>query len=317
MRQYTKNRAPGCPLSTYGKHYRMEAIISMHPNDFARDEYRSSKLYAALAVMETEAEFKHILETIAGQEESHHKFWLAHATVKEFSLSPFAIPLAYVMRKIFGLTFTLKFLERGEDDAIDQYRAYLSVASPEIAKRLQQIIADEESHEQEFLGRIKEDRVDLLGNIVLGLNDGLIELTGALVGFASAFANPRLVALAGSITGISATLSMAASAYMQARAENRADARKRGVSTGIAYLLVVTILVLPFLLFPAIRTSLAVMATAIVIIVSGISYYAAVIFERSFFAQAREMFIFSIGVAFIAFCIGTLVRNVFGIDLGA
>lgn len=53
-----------------------------------------------------------------------------------------------------------------------------------------------------------------IGAIVLGMNDALVEMTGALAGFTMALPNNRLVALAGFITGVAATLSMAAAEFL-------------------------------------------------------------------------------------------------------
>ena len=50
-----------------------------------------------------------------------------------------------------------------------------------------------------------------MGSVVLGLNDELVEFTGALAGFTLALSDHRLIALTGSITGIAAALSMASS----------------------------------------------------------------------------------------------------------
>ena len=47
--------------------------------------------------------------------------------------------------------------------------------------------------------------------MVLGLNDALVELTGTIAGLTFVLTNTTLIAMAGIITGIAATLSMAAS----------------------------------------------------------------------------------------------------------
>ena len=44
---------------------------------------------------------------------------------------------------------------------------------------------------------LDEERLQYTGSMVLGLNDALVELTGALAGLTFAFQNLRLVALAG------------------------------------------------------------------------------------------------------------------------
>jgi len=59
--------------------------------------------------------------------------------------------------------------------------------------------------------------------MVLGLNDALVELTGTLAGLTFALKNTRLIALSGLITGIAATLSMAASEYLSARTEQESS----------------------------------------------------------------------------------------------
>jgi len=61
---------------------------------------------------------------------------------------------------------------------------------------------------------LDEERLHYVGAMVLGLNDALVELTGALAGVTFALANTRLVAMTGIVTGIAATLSMAASQYL-------------------------------------------------------------------------------------------------------
>ena len=86
--------------------------------------------------------------------------------------------------------------------------------------------------------------------MVLGLNDSLVELTGSLAGFTFAMQNTKIIALSGLIIGVSATFSMAASEFLSARSEGRNDAFKSCLYTGIAYLVAVALLILPYLLLP-------------------------------------------------------------------
>ena len=112
------------------------------------------------------------------------------------------------------------------------------------------IIAEEEEHEARLMQMVDEERLHYVGSIVLGLNDALVELTGTIAGLTFALASNRLVALSGIITGVSATLSMAASNYLAQRAEGNPKALKSSAYTGIAYLLTVILIVLPYLLLP-------------------------------------------------------------------
>lgn len=283
---------------------------------FAHNEYKDWMTYKALAAVEPVPDFKHVLEELTKHEWEDYQFWLQFSERKQFHVSRFELAFLKFMRRLLGLTFTAKFLERHEHWAVERYKAFLKEASPDVAERVRSIIAREDSHEKELLSRIKEERVMFMGSIVLGLNDGLIELTGALVGFSFALQSQALVALTGFITGIAAALSMASSAYMQARhEENGRDPKKSAAYTGFSYLFVVVLLVLPFLLFDQITLALAVMLVSVFLIILSVSFYTSVLLDRPFRKQFGEMLLFSAGVAAISFVIGLVFRALFGVEL--
>ena len=98
-----------------------------------------------------------------------------------------------------------------------------------------------------------------MGSMVLGLNDALVELTGALAGFSLALQNTRIVALTGMITGIAASLSMAASEYLSTKSEKGGkNPVKASIYTGIAYVITVIALIMPFIFISQPLTALAV-----------------------------------------------------------
>lgn len=280
----------------------------MTAEQFAYNEYRDYVTYRELAHIETVPAFKKILEELMQHELEDYQFWLQFSTTKTFAISRFELLLLKIMRRLLGLTFTAKFLELHEKEAIQNYTEFLQTAPADVKERIQVIIDHEMQHERELIGQIREEQVEFMGSIILGLNDGLIELTGALVGFTFAFRNHGLVALTGLITGIAAALSMAASAYMQARHEAGKDAKKAGLYTGLSYLSVVALLVLPFVFIPNIFLALGLMFGVIFSIITAISYYTAVLFERSFRQQFTEMVVFSLGVAAVAFLTGSALR---------
>lgn len=77
----------------------------------------------------------------------------------------------------------------------------------DIAKTIpeaEEILEDEDEPEEELIELMDEERLRYVGSIVLGLNDALVELTGALAGLTLAMQNARLIAMAGLITGIAA-----------------------------------------------------------------------------------------------------------------
>jgi VIT1/CCC1 family predicted Fe2+/Mn2+ transporter len=212
-----------------------------------------------------------------------------------------------------GITFTIKFFEKGEDMGLTDLR--------EIERELpeaRQVIADEEAHEEKLMAMIDEERLHYVGSIVLGLNDALVELTGTIAGLTFALANNRLVALSGIITGVAATLSMAASNYLAQRAEGNKDALKSSVYTGIAYLLTVIAIVLPYLLLPNQMYLLAfiIMIAVVVLIILSFNYYVSVAQDLPFWKRFGEMVVISLGVAALSFGIGLAAKAILGVNAG-
>lgn len=287
----------------------------MNADDFAYDEYKDLTVYQQLAKDEKNKEFKKILDALIEHEQDHYNFWLTLSTKKRFTIKNIEIWFYKFIRKFLGLTFTAKLLEGHEKEAIAHYREFLKTAKGETKKKVEHILADELEDEKWLISRIKEEQVEFISSIILGLNDGLIELTGALVGFSFAFANHSLVALSGLITGIAASMSMASSAYMQARHEEGKDARKSGIYTGVSYITVVLFLVTPFLLLANIYLSLIIMFAVVAVILFAISYYTSVLFDRQFKNQFGEMFSFSVAVAIISFGIGMLFKSLTGASI--
>ena len=172
-------------------------------------------------------------------------------------------------------------------------------------------------NEASFLELIKEEKVEFVSSIVLGMNDGLIELTGALAGFSLALSKPAIVAMAGLITGISAALSMAASAYMATKHEvgSKKPPAKVATYTGISYIIVVAILVTPYFIFSNVFISLTVMLGLVILIIAGMTLYTSVLFRRKFHHQFGQMLLFSLGVALISFTIAYLFQRFSGIGV--
>ena len=195
--------------------------------------------------------------------------------------------------------------------------AGVAIALASEIPKFERIMRDEESHESQLVAMLDEERVSYIGSIVLGMNDALVELTGALAGYTLAMQNTRLISMAGLITGFSATLSMAASGYLSTRAEGRKDALKSSVYTGFAYLSTVVLLILPYLLFPAddYLAALALTMTVAIGIIAVFNGYVSVVLDRSFKKGFFEMSLLSFGVAVISFIIGIAVKRVLGIDL--
>ncbi|MBI2573532.1 VIT1/CCC1 transporter family protein [Candidatus Woesearchaeota archaeon] len=283
---------------------------------FASSQYSHFRITTELAKVEKNPHFKKILEDFAKHEKGDFEFWKKLTNTETFVVSPIKIFFLKILRKILGLTFIVKYLEREEEKIIKNYTTYLGkISDPELKKKIKIAIAHETKHEKELINQIKEERVEFISSIVLGINDGLIELTGALVGFSFALQQNHLIALTGFITGIAASLSMASSAYMQAQYEKGKHPGKAAVYTGIAYVIVVFLLIIPFVLSSSIHVALAILLFIVLGIIGSISYYTSILFTRSFIKQFLKMMTFTLGVALITFLLGLFLRVVFGIEV--
>ena len=199
-------------------------------------------------------------------------------------------------------------MEKNEGTASRNYKKLVS-AFPEAGK----IAQDEAAHENELLNMLDEERLQYTGSVVLGLNDALVELTGALAGFTLAFGNTRLISLAGLVTGVSASLSMASSEYFSRKSEDDPRAIKSAVYTGIAYVITVALLILPFLLFTSKFIALAVTLILAVLIILVFNYYLATAKDLNFRQRFAEMTIISLVVSAVSFGVGYVLQNVLGV----
>lgn len=155
-----------------------------------------------------------------------------------------------------------------------------------------------------------------IGAIVLGMNDALVEMTGALAGFTMALGENTLITLAGLTTGVAATLSMAASEFLSLEAaETKKRPWKAALYTGISYLLTVAILLLPYFFFSSPYLALAVCLLLAALIILVFTYTVARVRQRCFIKDFLRMLTISFGVAACAFLISWLAKIWWGIDV--
>ena len=201
-------------------------------------------IYEKLSKSTKNPQNKRILKQIASDELEHYGFWKNYTNedVKPDKLKVWAY---YIIARIFGLTFGAKLMESGEELAqvtCEKISSYVPSAK--------RIMEDEDKPERQLIDLIDEERLRYVGSIVLGLNDALVELTGALAGLTFTLQNTRVIAMAGLITGIAASLSMAASEYLSTKSEEgKGNPLKASLYTGSAYVITVMFLIFPYVLF--------------------------------------------------------------------
>jgi len=275
-----------------------------------RGEITEYHIYTRLAGQIKDSENQKILTQIAADEMKHYKIWESY-TNKEVSPNQWDINKYYWISKIFGLTFGLKLMEKGEEKAQLNY-ALIATEVPEALT----VAEDENKHEKELLELIQEEHLKYMGSIVLGLNDALVEILGTLAGLTFALQNTKLVALVGIITGIAGALSMASSEYLSNRTDGKSDQAIKSASfTGIAYIIAVVLLIAPFLILSSVFIALLASLVNSILIVFMFTYYLSIANDQPFRKRFLEMVILSTVVALISFGLGYVVRIFFGIQV--
>jgi VIT1/CCC1 family predicted Fe2+/Mn2+ transporter len=275
-----------------------------------RTEITEYHVYTRIARTLPDENNRQIVEQIGQDEKRHHDIWKGY-TGREVKPNRFLIWLYTTISRLFGFTFGFKLMELGEEKAQVNYEK-IAEALPET----QSVIDDEKNHEEKLLTMLDEESLLYAGSVVLGLNDALVELTGALAGLTFAFRDVNIIALSGLITGIAASLSMAASEYLSTRSEEtEKDPARAAITTGVAYIITVALLILPYLLLNDEIISLAISLAISVLIIAIFNFYISVAKSLPFGRRFLEMAGISLGVAAFSFVIGILIRNWFGIEI--
>jgi VIT1/CCC1 family predicted Fe2+/Mn2+ transporter len=275
---------------------------------FQKSEITEHIIYKKLSERIKDPENSRVLGEISSEELEHYNFW-RDFTDEDVKPDKKKIWFYLFISRLFGITFSIKLMEKGEVGAGAAYES-ISKVIPEALD----IAKEEDEHERELMDMIDEERLRYMGSVVLGLNDALVELTGALSGFTLALRDTDLIAVVGLVTGISASLSMAASEYLATKTdEEEKHPVKASLYTGFAYIVTVIILIVPFFIFGNPFISLAVTITSAVVVIMVFNYYISVAKDLDFKRRFFEMAAISLGVSAISFFIGHLVRIIFKI----
>lgn len=275
-----------------------------------RNEITEHNIYNRIAASLPKEENRRVLEQIAADELRHYNEWKKF-TGQDVAPNWLFVWFYVLVARLFGFTFGVKLMEQGEEGAQVNY-AEIAKIIPAAVK----IHQDEEEHEEKLLGMLDEERLRYAGSVVLGLNDALVELTGALAGLTLALQDVKLIALSGLITGIAASMSMAASEYLSTSSEDTDKHPVRAaIYTGIAYVITVALLILPYLLLENYILCLVISLTTAVLIIAVFNYYISVAKGENFRRRFTEMASLSLGVALFSFIIGYFIRQWLGVEI--
>lgn len=266
-------------------------------------------VYMRLAEISKDKNNAEILRKIGMQEKGHAIFW-QNISGQELKPDMWRVFRIVWLARLLGLSFVLKLMEKREGTGSKIYDQ-LKDHHPE-AREFARV---ELEHEKRLLAMLDEEALHYVGSIVLGLNDALVELTGALAGFTLALSDNKIISLVGLVTGISAALSMAASDYLSSKAEGDPKARKSAVYTGVAYFFTVILLILPFLVITSKFLALGITLATAILIIFVFNYYISTAKDLNFKARFLEMATISMGVAAFSFFVGYALKFILGVDV--
>lgn len=188
------------------------------------DELFDLSLYQALRGV-TQPDVHQTLDELIRVETSHLAFWQ-----KFFNLHLDRLDMARRAKlsimmqvcRLFGSTAVHLVLEAIEVHGVRKYLAiWREYQGKPLGEALRGILMDEFKHEDVLVTALTQRKINAerIRNIFLGLNDGLVEILGAVSGFFGAFGSATLVLIAASTTAVAGALSMGAGAFLALNSE--------------------------------------------------------------------------------------------------
>jgi len=288
----------------------LEPLLMKNLLIMQQGEITEYHIYTKIAAAQKDPHNREVLTRIAHDELGHYGIWKQY-THQDVAPNTSRIWFYYLIARIFGITFAIKLME-GVEKRAQSYDKALIDTIPEIKT----ILTNEETHERELIALIDEERLKYVGSIVLGLNDALVEFTGTLAGLTFALQNTQIIAVAGLIMGVAASLSMGASEYLSRRSDGGpTDPLKASVYTGIAYIVTVALLILPFLILTNPYYALVFTLVGAIMVIFLFTFYISVAKDLLFWRRFAEMLVISLGIAAISFVIGIFIRTVLNINV--
>ena len=197
---------------------------------FFDNEINDAAIYATLMEMEKDPNFQKILEDIFKMERGHAEFWRSFLENRGFSpktrIRRAFIGVVKLLKRTFGSVLIAPLFELGENTAVSTYTSFMesSTLSQEEQSQLRRIILDELEHEKMFSKSKQLLKVENLRDFILGMNDGLVEILGAVTGLSAVYMhNPLMVAASGMIIGAAGSLSMGIGAFISVRSQRQVN----------------------------------------------------------------------------------------------
>jgi len=303
------------------------------------DELFDLSLYQALRRISWDAESQRVLDELITVETQHLAFWQNFFDSQLTALDwgrRLKLQFMILACRLFGTTGIHLVLEAIEVHGVRKYLSlWAGYKDQPLGNALKGILMDEFKHEDVLVSQLTERKInpERIRNIFLGLNDGLVEILGAVSGFFGAFGDAATVLIAASTTAVAGSISMAAGAYAALNSEKEVQTteflRRRfleeetatqmeeqpftsAVVVGCAYFLGALVPVLP-VLFGATTALLSVLtAGGIVVLVSTLLAFLSGMDVTK--RIALNLVIITIAVS-VTYGIGLLAKQLWGISV--
>jgi VIT1/CCC1 family predicted Fe2+/Mn2+ transporter len=280
------------------------------------DEYTDSALYKRLSkTVPQSSPFAEVLMHLSATEHGHYEFWRKYAPGEGPKLDRLKVVWILFLRRVFGLTFASRYLDRHESSVVEEYRALAGMIPESDRAAFDRMVADEREHEQEFARKIESSTIRYISFIVLGLADALVEITGIHAGSLGIYNKTEYAGLAGVVAGAAASLAMASAAFAQAKQGFQGSAKLSAVYTGVSYFITAIILATPYFLTSTMLFALTSSLTLAVIILAMTTYYSTVISGKPFSRDFLEILLIMLGVTVALYFFGYLIRDSLGITI--
>ncbi|MGD0396896.1 MAG: hypothetical protein ABSB26_08335 [Nitrososphaerales archaeon] len=277
-------------------------------------EFTDSELYKRLSkTVSSASPFAGVLMQLSATEHKHYEFWKKYAPEEEPKVDRVKLYWVLFLRRILGLTFASRFLDRHESSVVKEYRTLAGLIPEADKAAFEEMVADEQEHEKEFAQKIESSAIRYISFVVLGLADALVEITGIHAGSLGIYDVTEYAGLAGVTAGAAASLAMASAAFAQAKQGFQGSARLSAVYTGISYFITAIILAAPYFLTPSMIYALGTSLFLAVVILALISYYSTVISGKTFLRDFLEMLLIMFGVTVALYLFGHFIRVSTGI----
>ena len=197
------------------------------------DELFDLSLYQSLREVAS-GELRSILDRLIPIEARHLAFWrdFFDLHVERLDLARrLKLRLIVFLCRLFGAPAIHLVLEAIEVYGVRKYlNVWTTYRNGPLGAAVRGILEDEFEHEDAVVMGNAERRLNpaRVRNIFLGLNDGLVEILGAVSGFFAAFGNSVAVLAAGVTVAVAGALSMAAGAWVATSSEAEVRATETG-----------------------------------------------------------------------------------------